>query len=241
MYWNTRRKPNWSGARSAASHCARLSSMVASPADPAAGSARVASPRTTRSMRMKREPLTRMRRGRRRLWQRGEQRAASSKWRARAEGLGRMGASRRPSRRARCRARARASPTSAWNCRPLVADLAHVARAPASAGAGSRPARRWRRAPNRGWRCSCRRPASRARPAIVQRQRCERPLDRLRTPASPRRRRPAARRRQARRPPRRARCARCAARRMAQRAARLPAGVRNVSAQAPSPCQAPAR
>ena len=49
---------------------------------------------------------------------------------------------------------------------------------PAAAGAAraSRPARRWRRAPNPGWRCSCRRSSSMRTPCSVARFICERPL-----------------------------------------------------------------
>ena len=48
--------------------------------------------------------------------------------------------------------------------------------APASAERSAWPARRWPRAPNPGWRCSCRRPASARALPRFRRCRCERPF-----------------------------------------------------------------
>ena len=126
---------------------------------------------------MKREPLTSTDAAARRFGQRGQQRVDARRSGAPRRRRPRPHArtARRPSTAARCRARARrrrprhGRPGPGRRPRPCR-------RAPASAGRAARPARRWRRAPNRGWRCSCRRSASARARQRAARAACERPF-----------------------------------------------------------------
>ena len=131
---------------------------------------------------------------------------------------------------------ARVGADLAWNAGPARRPRP-CRRAAASAAPAAPPARRSRPAPNRGWRCSCRRPASARRRRSTLRSSCERPL----TGRNASRPRPTAssgaaggERRRRRRP---ARCARCAGRRRAARTSAAPAGVCSASVQW-SPAQA---
>ena len=186
---------------------------------------------------MKREPLTSDR----------SRRAAPRRQRAEQRIDGRRnGAHRRmplrPRRWPRRRSTARSMPRCARmgadlgvERRPLVADLAHVAeQQPARAGQ-RRPARRSPRAPNPGWRCSCRRSASTLRPPRCSVLQLRAALDRRRRPRGRARSRPAGSRQPARRPLRPAHCAVVDGRRADRRSAerRRPAS----SAPAASGCR----
>ena len=133
------------------------SSSISAPPPPS----RRSSAATTRSMRMKREPLTSSVVARARVRARAAPTSASTSakcMRARAErrdGFARV-ASPTAYRRVDA-ALARVLADLAVERRPLRADLAHVAHHEAAARPAPRRARRSPRAPNRDWRCTCRR------------------------------------------------------------------------------------
>ena len=191
---------------------------------PSALAAPAASARTTRSIRMNRDPLTSTLRGAARSSRRRAGRPAAtapgcsqrvdrlempapSPKAAHRLGAGHVAGARRVRR---CRARGRSrrprgeTPVPGHRPRPCR-------RAPAAAAPARRPARRSPPAPNRDWRCSCRRSArSRRGP----RRRRRRPDDRRGTASRPGGDgRPPARRSHGSRRPRPARCGRCADRR----------------------------